>query len=172
MEIGEVFFWIATIINWQHLLREDRFKEVIIQSLSTLSVRGLAEIFVFVIMPNYIHLFWRTNVLNGKETVQASFLKFTAHAFKKMLSGNDAELSKYVAGAHNKKYEFWQRDSLAVDLYSMQVMLQKLNYIHLNLLAINWNLASNPWDYYYLPARYYEMHEKNFDFLKHVREEF
>ena len=61
MEIGEVFFWTATIINWQHLLREDRFKEVIIQSLRTLSVKSLADIFAFVIMPNHIHLIWRTN---------------------------------------------------------------------------------------------------------------
>ena len=52
-----------------------------------------------------------------------------------MLSGNDAELSKYAADAHNKKYTFWQRDSLAVHLYSRQVMLQKLNYIHLNIAA-------------------------------------
>ena len=65
MEIGEVFFWTATINNWQHLLSEDRFKEVIIQSLRTLSERGLADIFAFVIMPNHIHLIWRTKALNG-----------------------------------------------------------------------------------------------------------
>ena len=35
----------------------------------------------------YIHLIWRTNALNGKETAQGSFLKFTAHTFKKLLSG-------------------------------------------------------------------------------------
>ena len=86
-------------------------------------------------MPNHNHLIWLTNKLNRKKTVQASFLKFTAPAFKKMLSGNDAELSKYAADAHNKKYTFWQGDSLAVHLYSRQVMLQKLNYIHLNIAA-------------------------------------
>ncbi len=172
MEVGEVFFWIATINTWQHLLQEDRFKEVIIQSLSTLSERGLIDVFAFVIMPNHIHLIWRTNALNGKETAHGSFLKFTAHTFKKMLSGNDRELSKYAVNAYNKQYEFWQRDSLAVHLYSRHVMLQKLNYIHLNPLAIHWNLVDNPWDYYYSSARYYEMNEKNFDFLKDVREEF
>lgn len=51
-------------------------------------------------------------------------------------------------------------------------MLQKLNYIHLNPLAIHWNLANIPWDYYYSSAMYYEMNEKNVDFLKDVREEF
>ena len=100
-------------------------------------------------MPNHIHLIWRTNALNGKETEQASLLKFTAHTFKMMLSGNDAELSKYAVEAHNKKYEFWQRDSLAVQLYRRHVMLQRLNCIHLNLLAIHWNLASTSWVYCY-----------------------
>ncbi|MBC7890101.1 MAG: hypothetical protein H7Z13_19670 [Ferruginibacter sp.] len=101
-----------------------------------------------------------------------SFLKFTAHEFKKMLTGNNIELSKYAVDAHNKKYEVWQRDSLAVHLYSRQVMLQKLNYIHLNPLAVHWNLVNNPWDYYYSSARYYEMNENNFDFLKDIWEEF
>ena len=85
MEIGEVFFWTATINNWNHLLKEDRFKAVIIDSLRTLSERGLIDVFAFIIMPNHIHLIWRTNALNGKETAQGSFLKFTAHEFKKML---------------------------------------------------------------------------------------
>jgi putative transposase len=172
MEIGEVFFWTATINNWQHLLKEERFKEVIVQSLNNLSERGMIDVFAFVLMPNHIHLIWRTNKMNGKETAQGSFLKFTAHIFKKILSGNAAELLKYAVDAHNKKYEFWQRDSLAVHLYSRHVMHQKLNYIHLNPLAIHWNLASNPWEYYYSSASFYEMNEKHFDFLKDVREEF
>jgi putative transposase len=56
MEIGKVFFWTATINNWKHLLREDKFKEVAVQSLRTLSERGLIDVFASVIMPNHIHL--------------------------------------------------------------------------------------------------------------------
>jgi REP element-mobilizing transposase RayT len=107
-------------------LQEDRFKKVIIQSLNTLSERGLIDVFAFTIMPNHIHLIWRTNALNGKEAAQASFLKFTAHEFKKMLAGNNIELCKYAVDAQNKQYEFWQRDSLAIHLYTRRVMLQKL----------------------------------------------
>ena len=50
-----------------------------------------------------------------------------------------------------------------------EVALQKL---HLNLSAIHWHLASNPWEYDYSSAHYYEMNEKHIDFLKDVREEF
>lgn len=172
MEVGEMYFWTATINNWQHLLQEDKFKEVIIQSLQTLSDRNLIDVFGFVIMPNHIHLIWRSNALNGRETAQGSFLKFTAHTFKKMLSGNAIGLSKYSIDAQNKKYEFWQRDSLAVHLYSRSVILQKLNYIHLNPLADHWSLAKDPWDYYYSSASFYEMNVRTFSFLKDVREAF
>ncbi len=172
MEIGELFFWTASINSWYHLLAEDRFKEVIISSLRNLSERGIIDVYAFVIMPNHIHFIWRTNKLNGKETAQGSFLKFTAHAFKKMLIADPAELSKYAVNAHNKKYEFWQRDSLAVHLYSSNVILQKLNYIHLNPLAPHWQLAIDPCDYKYSSAKYYERNEKDFDFLKDLMKEF
>ena len=172
IQIGEVYFWTATINNWNHLLKEDKYKEVIIQSLRTLSERGLMDVFALVIMPNHIHLILRTNALNGKETAQASFLKFTAHEFKKMLTDSPVELAKYGVVAHNKKYEFWQRDSLAIHLYSRHVMLQKLNYIHLNPLAPHWNLVNDPSKYHYSSAKYYEMNEKNFDFLKDLIAEF
>ena len=169
---GEIYFWTAIINNWQHLLQDDRFKDVIIQSLTNLSERNLADIFAFTIMPNHIHLIWRINGLNGKETTQGSFLKFTAHAFKKLLQDNPAMLASYAVTAHNKKYEFWQRDSLAIHLYSREVMQQKLNYTHLNPTTGRWQLVSDPCDYYYSSACYYEMNETNFCFLKDVRIEF
>ena len=34
IEIGEIFFWTATINNWQYLLLKDEYKNVIINSLS------------------------------------------------------------------------------------------------------------------------------------------
>ena len=82
------------------------------------------------------------------------------------------ELAKYAVDAHNKKNEFWQRDSLAVHLYSKQVMLQKLNYIHLNPMAPHWNLVNYPPAYYYSSAKYYETNERNFVFLKDLMTEF
>ncbi len=73
MEIGEVFFWTATINQWQRLLWEDEYKNVILGSLEYLSNMGKIDVYAFVIMPNHIHLIWKTNGLNGKETPQGSF---------------------------------------------------------------------------------------------------
>jgi len=173
MEIGEIFFFTATINGWRHLFQNDQYKKIILYSLNWLSSTGKLDVFAFVIMPNHIHLIWRANALNGKETVQGSFLKYTAHEFRKLLMKEDQqELQKYAVTATNKQYEFWQRDSLAVHLYTQDVAYQKLEYIHLNPLAEHWNLVTDPCDYYYSTAAFYEKNAPNFPFIKDLRKEF
>ena len=173
IEIGEIFFWTATINNWQRLLLKDEYKKVIINSLTYLSDLGKMDVFGFVIMPNHIHLIWRINEMNGKETSQGSFLKYTAHEFKKLLkTDKDHSISSYAVGAHNKAFEFWKRDSLAVHLFSKEMAFQKLDYIHYNPSSEYWQLAKEPADYLFSSAKYYETGLKNFIFLKDLREEF
>ena len=168
---GEVYFWTATINKWQKLLWEDRYKDVVINSLEYLSCAGKIDVYAFVIMPTHLHLIWKTNELNGKETAQGSFSKYTSHEFRKMLH-REGKLITYKIEAGNKEHEFWQRDSLAFHLYSRRIALQKLKYIHNNPLAEHWRLARHPCDYKYSSARYYELNEKNFPFLKDLWEVF
>ena len=82
------------------------------------------------------------------------------------------QLQSFKVDEPNKKHEFWQRDPLAIPLYTRKVALQKLEYIHRNPLAEHWQLVKDPCDYNYSSARYYELNEKNFSFLKDLKEEF
>ena len=173
IEIGEIFFWTATINKWQHLLQQDAYKNIITDSLAHLSKAGKIDVFAFAIMPNHIHLIGRTNELNGKETALASFLKYTAHAFKKRIQSDQGiQLSSFAVTASNKCYEFWQRDPLAVQLYTKRVAYQKLDYIHYNPCTEKWKLVADPCDYVYSSAGFYEKNEKTFLFLKDLRDEF
>lgn len=171
IETGELYFWTAAINHWQRLLESDEYKDVIIDSLQYLTDKGKIDVFAFIIMPNHIHLLWRINEFNGNESPQGSFLKYTAHQFKKKLQIEDSEkLKSYKVHSSTKNYEFWQRDSLAVHIFTRKVALQKLNYLHNNPLAEHWQLAKHPCDYRYSSARYYEQNEKNFAFLKDLWE--
>ncbi len=171
--IGEIIFWTATINSWQKLLTGTAYKDIIINSFTYLSDKGLVDVFGFVIMPNHIHLIWRVNKLNGKEYPHASLLKYTAHAFKKSLKAtNLSALASYAVDAKNKQYEFWQRDALAIPLLSREMAYQKLEYIHNNPLAEHWQLATLPEEYYYSSAGFYERHSSPYSFLKDLRNEF
>jgi len=172
MHHGELYFWTATINGWKHLLQDDVYKEIIIDSWRYLSKHGKIDVFAFVIMPTHLHAIWRMNELNGKENPHASFLKHTAHAFQKKLREESLySLNPYRVQQSGKAYEFWQRDSLAIPLFTRKVALQKLKYIHNNPLAEHWQLLKDPCDYKYSSARYYERNEKNFDFIKDLWEE-
>jgi hypothetical protein len=47
IEEGEIFFRTATINKWKHLLKDDKYKEVIINSLRHLSEAGKIDVFAF-----------------------------------------------------------------------------------------------------------------------------
>ena len=81
-------------------------------------------------------------------------------------------LSNYSVDAANKEYEFWQRDFLAVHLYTKEVAYQKLDYLHNNPVAGRWQLVNDPCDYKYSTSRFYEKGIKDFGFIKDLREEF
>jgi len=170
IEIGNIYFWTATINKWQKLLIGDEFKHIILSSFEHLSKLNKLDIFAFVIMPNHIHTILRTNELNGKETVQGSFLKYTAHEFKKHLNQN--ELNNYFSDSTNKNYECWQRDPLGIHLYTPEVAYQKLDYLHHNPCTAHWQLATEPEEYKYSSASFYEKNDLNYTFLKDLRLEF
>src|SRR5688572_29882005 len=106
VEIGNLYFWTATINNWYKLLQDDALKEIIISSLKHLSGERKIEVYAFVLMPNHLHFIWQLLEMNGKEKPHASFLKFTAHSFKKYLKINNPQLLKvYAVDATNKEHE-------------------------------------------------------------------
>ena len=85
-------FFTATILEWKHLLTEDKYKDIIIESLRFLVKEKRVIIYAFVIMPNHIHLIWQIQGGHKKENVQRDFLKFTAQKIKYDLTDHNREL--------------------------------------------------------------------------------
>ncbi|MGK7391058.1 MAG: transposase [Candidatus Cyclobacteriaceae bacterium M2_1C_046] len=173
MELGEVYFWTSSIYQWDHLLKERSYKDLILQSLSFLVAKNKIAVYAFVIMPNHIHLIWELLTLNGKEKPNASFHKYTAHKFQEELKKYDNDLLKrFKVKEPERKYRFWNRDPLATLMYSKEIVEQKLDYIHLNPLQEHWNLVKSPEEYYFSSAAFYEADRNNFPFLTDYRERF
>jgi len=76
--LNEIYFWTITINNWQHLLRADDNKMIVMNSLQWLVQNKLVRICGYVIMPNHFHLLWEQLKMNGKELPKSSFEKYTA----------------------------------------------------------------------------------------------
>jgi REP element-mobilizing transposase RayT len=173
MELGKAYFYTASIYKWQKLLVPDRFKEIVLGSLCKLVNEEKIFLYGFVIMPNHIHLIWEMRRMNGKEMPHASFMKFTGHRFQAELRANHLQvLPFFYVGKPSRQYQFWQRNSLPIELYSPAVWEQKLNYVHLNPLQAHWGLATRPADYRYSSAKFYEEGIDDFDCLTHWRDRY
>ena len=52
-------FLTGTIFNWVHLLKEDIYKQIVVDSFQWLVEEKKCIINAFVIMPNHFHLIWK-----------------------------------------------------------------------------------------------------------------
>ncbi|MCX2582915.1 transposase [Pedobacter sp. MR22-3] len=171
MDYNYPYFYTDTICHFDHLLADDHFKMIVINSLQYLTQQKLIEIYGYVIMPNHIHLIWKMLKLNGKESPAASFTKFTAHQFRKHLITHSPNLlKKYRSIKEDRNYQFWKRDPLAIPLSSEGILIQKLDYIHENPTKEKWNLCESIEDYTWSSAGFYENGIDNFKILTHFRD--
>ena len=161
-----MYFFTATINSWKHLLQEDDFKDVIIDSLQWLNKEAKAYTHGFVIMPNHIHILWTYGEDEQYDPVQ-SLNSFTAHQFKKKLNSRPGILKEYTSTQSDREYQFWERRSKSIPIINRAIAEQKLNYIHNNPLQEKWELASLPELYRYSSAGYYLLNTSEFGFLRH-----
>jgi putative transposase len=171
MKLNKLYFFTATIIHWRELLLNDKFKDIILDSLENLVQRNKIKVYAYVIMPNYTNIIWELLELNGKEYPHASLLKYTSHTIQKDLQTNDPNLLQtYEVINKTRKYQFWQRDSLPIELSNSDNIQKVLNYIHHNPVKGKWALVKSASDYLYSSLHYYEKPAFNPRFLTHINQ--
>ena len=164
--MNTIYFSTATILNWHPLLQDDENKNILISSLQLLTKQELLSVYAYVIMPNHIHIIWSENEHDRKESVQASFFKFTAHQFlQKLRKENQNQLKLFLVNKSDRKYQFWKRNTLSIEIYSRKIFDQKLNYIHNNPLKSKWKIVDDPIKYKYSSASFYELGKDEFGIL-------
>jgi len=52
-------FFTATILGWKKLLKPDKYKDILIESMQFLATHQRVIIYGFVIMINHIHVIWQ-----------------------------------------------------------------------------------------------------------------
>jgi putative transposase len=116
-----------------------------------------------------MHIIWQLRAGRNREDVQRDFLKYTAQQIKSRVRKlNPADLLLYLVNAKDRKYQFWERNPLSIEIWSEKVFMQKLKYIHENPARAG--LCKHPLDYKYLSARFYYDGKDDWGFLTHRRD--
>jgi putative transposase len=164
-------FFTATILEWKHLLKPVKYKDIVVGSLKFLVLNGRIKLFGFVLMPNHIHIIWQMRENVKSADVQRDFLKYTAQQMKFDLQQNHpAVLEKFRVKLKDRSYQIWEHRPLSVPLWSNKVLEQKLDYIHRNPVQEKWQLADLPENYFYSSARYYLLNVDDWGFISHYAE--
>lgn len=160
-------FITVTCLEWKPVLADDRFKEIIIDSLRFLSKEERITVYAFVIMQNHFHMIWQIMGDHERKNVQRDFLRFTSQQILKHLRNERSPLQdELLVHAKDRIRQVWERNSLGIPLWSEKVIDQKLEYIHYN--PVKAGLCEYPEDYKYSSARFYYKNKKDWNFLVHV----
>src|ERR1035437_929288 len=162
-------YFTVTILKWQNLLKPDKYKNIIIGSLAHLVKEKMVEVNAFVIMSNHLHLIWQGQEGDLREAVQRDFLKYISQTIIRDLEKNHPKvLERFLVNTKDSKYKIWKRRPLSIDLWTKEVFIQKMEYIHDN--PVKAGLCSNEEDYKYSSARFYKTGVDDFGFLTHWME--
>ncbi len=159
-------FFTATIYEWQPVLADEQYKNIVIESLQFLVAEKRTELNAFVIMHNHIHLIWQAMNNFTPSAIQASFMKYTAQQIKRSLTKTNSDmLASFKVSKYDRDYQIWKREPLSIELIAESMFIQKLEYIHYN--PVSAGLCKVPEEYYYSSAKFYFDGTDNFGMLTH-----
>lgn len=157
-----LYFITATIVDWKHLFITPAYANIPLNSLAWLQQQKRILLFAFVIMPSHLHAIIKP-VSDSIGAIVQQFGSFTAHTILKQLwTDNQKDLLDLF---HQKKrdqrheHSIWQ-DIQAKNIYSMDFLQQKMEYIHQNPIAKDWKLVEDRANYLYSSAGYYDYGKK------------
>ena len=85
-----------------------------------------------------------------------------------MMKDHPEELREFLVNAKDRKYQFWERNPLSIEIWSEKVLLEKLKYMHEN--PVRAELCKYADDYKYSSALFYKFGKDNWGFLTHLRD--
>ena len=158
-----LYFTTSTVIDWVDIFTRPCYRHVIVDSLSYCQSHKGLIIYAWVLMSNHLHMIVDTNDDTTVGDVLRDFKKFTNKKILKALEQDEHESRRgwlldrfWFAGANDKRiknYRFWQEGNYIEEIYTMEFLMQKLNYIHQN--PVKAEIVAKPEDYLYSSALNY-----------------
>ena len=147
-----------TVVGWIDIFSRKRYRDIILESLSYCREHKGLHVVGWVIMTNHLHLIVFTETLNLSDVLRY-FKKFTANKILESIQQEPESrrewlmhMFKYFASvnSNNRNFQFWQQDNHPIELWSLPVIWQKLDYIHNN--PVRAGIVSDPTHFLYSSA--------------------
>jgi putative transposase len=150
------YFLTATVVNWRPFLNAAWAAEILLDSLRFLQTHGRLQLYAYVILENHLHLVASSYDLS-KEV--GDFKSFTARQIIDQYRARGAVSILAQLAQHkqphktDRQHQFWQEGSHPQRIQGIEMMRQKVAYIHQNPVRRGW--VDDPVHWRYSSARNY-----------------
>lgn len=152
---GLYFVSFATI-HWIDVFTREEYVDELVTSLNFCIKNKGMEIYAWCIMPSHVHLVFRAKDNNPGDLLR-DFKTFTSKRIVKAIRENIRESRREwmldffaKAGKENSNvtnYQFWQQHNHPIELWSNDVIQQKIDYIHNNPIVAGFVIEAQHWKY-------------------------
>jgi len=148
----DYFYFVTTsTADHAHIFRAESSKRIILDSLHFLRSTGRVKLYCFVIMPNHIHLIGQFGSAYSIADAVRDFKRHTARmVIRQLLAENDQAAVQTLRQRNRdnrQEFKVWEDGYDARDIFTLEFLEQKMNYIHYNPCQPHWNLIELPEDY-------------------------
>lgn len=140
-----LYFVSFAVVGWLDVFTRNEYKDLLLDSLEFCQKNKGMEIHAWCIMTNHVHLIFRSIESEKPELILGDFKRFTSRNIIKAIQQNPVESRKEFLMDFFKKeagkssnttnHQFWRHDSKPIELWSNEVIQQKIDYIHNNPVA-------------------------------------
>jgi REP element-mobilizing transposase RayT len=167
------YFISFAVVEWVDVFTRKEYKNILLDNLKYCqTIRGL-ELFAWCIMTNHVHLIARAEEGFLLQDILRDFKKFTSRVLLKAIKENEKESRRNwmlpifsEAGkknSNNSENQFWRQDNHPIEIWTEEVIHQKLVYLHNN--PVHEGYVDKAEEYLYSSARDY-YYDKNCGLLK------
>ena len=146
-----LYFITTKAARYTHIFKSESIIQIILDSLHYLRTSGRMKLYVFVIMPNHIHLIVKLFQEYTLSDMMRDFKRHTARQIIRQFMAKEEssklDLLRDLNKDSRQEYKVWEDRYDARDVFSREFLEQKMDYIHHNPCQPHWNLAQLPEDY-------------------------
>jgi len=151
-----LYFVSFAVVNWIDVFTRPVYCDILVDSLNY-SIKNLGlEVFCWCIMPSHVHLIFRS-AEHKPEILLGRIKEYTSKQIVKTIEENAQESRKewmlWMFGNAARKtsnvtnHQFWQHNNKPIELWTMAVTQQKIDYIHNNPIASGFVTETCHWKY-------------------------
>lgn len=161
-EEGLYFISFATV-GWIDVFTRNIYRDIVVNSLQYCQQQKGLNLYAWVIMTNHIHLIASAKEGFLMQNIIRDLKRHTSKQILQSIQDNPSESRKEwmlsifrSAGqynSNNKEYQFWRQDNKPIEIWSSEVLQQKLEYLHNN--PVRAGFVERAEDYLYSSAKDY-----------------